>query len=76
MYARLLCHAVISHIPDDAIPDVFHDLILKYEIVGIGAGSTMRASYPVADLRSTGILRSILGARIPAVRSPAVSDEE
>jgi hypothetical protein len=70
MYVRLVCHALISALPDDAIRNAFKDLALRYEEVRVALCSIDdQPSYPEADLRSSGVLQSLLSARLPATAS-------
>lgn len=72
MYARLLCYALISYLPDEAIVDIFQDLILRYDQLA----TVEPSSYPMADSRSSHVLKSILGARILAKQSFILSGGE
>jgi hypothetical protein len=79
MYARLCCHAVLSRLPDGTIVDVLRDLTDKYAVdpsLGIGLESRRRDLYAAVDQRSARLLTSIIAARIPAERSPSISEDE
>ena len=72
---RLLCHVILSRLPDESVVSTLEDLARQYNEFATASDHILRAPAAESDERSARLLRSIIGARISAVRSPLRSDD-
>lgn len=72
---RLLSHIILSRLPDEAMVGTLEDLVRKYTEFSTEGAQLSFGPNPQVDARSARLLRSIIGARISAVRSPRRSDD-